>query len=221
MNWPNFGAESLAAWTQRVADVARSLNAPISAKAVAGLCYWIEQLAAWNSKIDLTAARTSDELVDLCVADALVLATHVAEGARAVDVGTGAGAPGLALAILRPDVRVTLVEPLGKRVAFLRAVIGGLGLRTEVLKTRGSGVVPSTFDVAISRATLAPDAWLQLGLQLVHDQGAVGVLLARDLPPQSTEATMTHGHSYDWPLTKVARKLQWYQPVTPSQKHTP
>jgi 16S rRNA (guanine527-N7)-methyltransferase len=85
---------------------------------------WLERLKEWNARIDLTAARSDDELVDLMVADALVLAPHIPADARLIDVGSGAGAPGLALALLRPDLGVTLVEPVGKRSAFLRTVVG-------------------------------------------------------------------------------------------------
>ena len=63
------------------------------------------------------------------LADALRPRAAHPRGARVVDVGTGAGAPGLALALLRPDLRVTLVEPLGKRAAFLRTVLGAVGPR--------------------------------------------------------------------------------------------
>ncbi len=78
------------------------------------IALWLERLEEWNARIDLTAARSREELVDLMVADALVLAPRMPTGARVVDVGTGAGAPGLALALLRADLRVTLVEPLGE-----------------------------------------------------------------------------------------------------------
>ena len=176
-----------------LADVAAELGlAPITE--VAALSTWLDALAEWNAKIDLTAAKDATSLVRLMLADAMVLEPHVAKGARVVDVGTGAGAPGLALAILRPDLRVTLAEPLGKRAAFLRTVIGTLG-RTDVtlLPKRGEALDKAAFDVAISRATLAPEEWLALGRTLVVPGGDVWVFLAEgEAPPgQKSEIAWT------------------------------
>src|SRR4051794_21721280 len=102
-----------------IAGVAAELGLAVDATTPA-LARWLDALAEWNAKIDLTAAKEPHALAWLMLADAMMLAPQVAKGARVVDVGTGAGAPGLALAILRPDLRVTLAEPLGKRAAFLR-----------------------------------------------------------------------------------------------------
>ena len=88
----------------------------VTPAAIPAVQKWLDLLAEWNARMDLTAARTEDERIDLMLADALALAPRIAEGARVVDVGTGAGAPGLALALLRPDLETTLVEPLTKRV---------------------------------------------------------------------------------------------------------
>ena len=173
---------------------------------------WLDLLRTWNRRIDLTAARSDDELLDLMLADAALLARRepaalVPEGAAVVDVGTGAGAPGLALALLRPDLRVTLVEPLVKRVSFLRTVIGTLG-RTdiEVRRERVEDLVeqnPGAWDVAVSRATLAPNAWIPIALRLAP---SAWTLLARDEPPAVPGARMEEDVAYAWPLTGAARR---------------
>ena len=172
-------------WGSYLADVAAELGLAIADSAVAPLSTWLDALVEWNAKIDLTAAKDARALAWLMVSDAMVLAPHVEKDARVVDVGTGAGAPGLALAILRPDLKVTLAEPLGKRAAFLRTVIGLLG-RTDVtlVPKRGDAIEKKAFDVAISRATLAPEEWLALGRTLVAPGGEVWVFLAEgDAPP--------------------------------------
>ena len=117
-------------WRRASSAAAAALGATLDARTASNVGTWLERLEEWNARIDLTAARSPEELVDLMLADALVLAPRIAADARVVDVGTGAGAPGLALALLRPDLRVTLVEPLGKRAAFLRTVIGEAGRPT-------------------------------------------------------------------------------------------
>lgn len=187
-------------WASRIAKVA-----PVEARAA--LEAWLDLVVTWNARIDLTAARDDDELVDLMVADAAALAPRIPEKARVVDVGSGAGAPGLALALLRPDLAVTLVEPLAKRVAFLRTVTGSLP-RTDVTVVRDKGepfadAHPDAFDVALSRATLAPSAWVPLGLRLAPRCWA---LLAKDEPPTVEGAVVGDDVRYAWPLGGAARR---------------
>ncbi len=174
---------------------------------------WLELLCEWNARIDLTAARSGPELVDLMLADALALSAHIPAKARVVDVGTGAGAPGLALALMRPDLSVTLCEPLTKRASFLRTVIGSVG-RTDVtlVAKRGEELPPGTWDEAIARATLPPEAWLALGTKLVKPGGAIWVLLATGEPPASvaSAAKRTLDETYVWPETGVTRRMVRY-----------
>lgn len=169
---------------------------------------WLELLREWNARVDLTAARSEDELRDLMLADAEELAPRLPQRARVVDVGTGAGAPGLALALLRPDLKVTLVEPLAKRAAFLRTVIGSVG-RTDVtlLRERGESLT-GNWDVAVSRATLPPAEWVPLGLRLAP---SVWLLLAKEPPPDVPGAMIAEDHAYVWPRTGAARRLVRYQ----------
>lgn len=182
-----------------------ALGVPEDARAP--VARWLDLLREWNARMDLTAARGEDELYDLMLADALVLAGKIPEGARVVDVGSGAGAPGLALALVRPDLRVTLVEPLAKRVAFLRTVLGTLG-RTDIALVREKGDATAAreadaFDVAISRATLPPPAWIPLGLRLAP---STWTLLARDDAPGVEGARVEEEIAYTWPLTGAARR---------------
>ncbi len=175
---------------------------------------WLDLLAAWNARVDLTAARSARELVDLMVADALVLASRVPRDARVIDVGTGAGAPGLALSILRPDLTMTLVEPLAKRAAFLRTVLGSLPLPHVTLEVaRGEDISTDgtrTFDVALSRATVAPPAWLTIAARLLSPHGSVWVFLAKEPPPSDDAFVSLDDVSYTWPLTGAARRLVRY-----------
>lgn len=195
---------------------ALGLGVRLDAAARAALITWLERLEEWNARIDLTAARSREELVDLMLADALVLAPTLVAGARLVDVGTGAGAPGLAIALLRPDVRVTLVEPLGKRAAFLRTALGAVG-RSDVTIERAHGEALAgrrAWDIAVSRATLGPGAWLDLAVTLAAPGGDVWVLLAKDAAPGSARATRAEEREYTWPLTGAARRAARYRVVS-------
>jgi 16S rRNA (guanine527-N7)-methyltransferase len=185
---------------------------------------WIDEVARWNRRLDLTAARGDRELVDLMLADAVVLASRLVSGVSVVDVGSGAGAPGLPLAALRPDLRLTLVEPMQKRAALLRIVAGRWrnaplrdgGPQVAVVQSRGEQLVADgqRFDVALSRATLQPEEWLRLGAALTAEAGEVWVLLAREPVPQLSGWSAVEEIAYSWPLTAASRRAVRFQRST-------
>jgi len=200
-----------------ISAVARGLQAKLGDDVVARIASWFDLIAVWNAKIDLTAARSAEELSDLMLADALVLARHERHGASVVDVGSGAGGPGVALYLARPDLAVTLVESLQKRVSFLRTVAGHLGASGSrgalgIVRGRGEDLAREgpSFTAAVSRATLAPVEWLALGARLVGPAGAVWVLLAREPPPSLAGFRIDIDERYQWPLTGVDRRALRY-----------
>ena len=197
-----------------IARAAEALDAgDIARPALPTLETWLDLLGTWNARMDLTAARTTESLVDLMVADGLVLAKHVPEEAEVVDVGAGAGAPGLVLAFLRPDLRVTLVEPLGKRASFLRTVLGTVD-RADVRIERRRGDAldqPGPWGVALSRATLPPATWLDLGTKVTRSGAAVWVLVAAEPAPVHAAAALESELSYAWPLTGAPRRAIRYR----------
>jgi 16S rRNA (guanine527-N7)-methyltransferase len=176
---------------------------------VRGLRAWLELLVAWNQKIDLTAARTSEELVDLFLADAAVL--HRARGELAsdgswLDVGSGAGAPGLGMAIFDSSLSMTLVEPNAKRVAFLRQVVGRLQLtRVRVRCARAESLEASAAEEVVARATWSPSEWLEQGTRLTRHR--VWILLAREAWEPPDGYRLEYSREYQWPLTGVPRRV--------------
>jgi 16S rRNA (guanine527-N7)-methyltransferase len=145
------------------------------------------------------------------LADAHLLSQTLPHGARVLDVGTGAGAPGLALALMRPDLAVTLCEPLAKRASFLRTVIGSVGRTDVTLVAKRAEELPlASWDEAVARATLPPEEWLRLGAKLVTPGGGVWVLLATGEPPSLTGATVTLDKRYVWPETNANRRAVRY-----------
>ncbi len=102
----------------------------------------------------------------------------VPAGAAVADVGSGAGLPGLVWAIVRPDLQVTLIEPLLRRSGFLQRAVADLGLsgRVSVVRDRAENLAGSaSWDVVTARAVAPLDRLLGWTLPLVHDEG---VLLA-------------------------------------------
>jgi 16S rRNA (guanine527-N7)-methyltransferase len=125
-----------------------------------------------------------------------------------VDVGSGAGAPGVALAILRADLALTLVEPQQKRVAFLRAVAGTLSQRPlSVERARAEQLAGRSWQVAVSRATFEPAQWLELAAGFASQ---VWLLLARAEPPEVAGWLPVERVSYQWPLGGAPRQAVKY-----------
>jgi 16S rRNA (guanine527-N7)-methyltransferase len=169
---------------------------------------FLDQVVTWNRKVDLTAARSPEELVDLYLADALVIAAN-ARHTSWVDIGTGGGAPGVVLALLRPELQLTLVEPRAKRTAFLRNSLALLGIDSaQVVRARSEELESDGFETAVSRATLPPPEWLVEGARLAREE--VWVLLAQGEPPQHAGWISDCDLRYHWPLTNVARRAVRY-----------
>lgn len=183
---------------------------------VAAFERYAELTASWNERIDLTAARSADELVDLLFADALAIsgALPIAAGESWCDVGSGVGAPGIPLALVAP-MRMQLIEPRDKRVAFLRSTLGTLG-RTDVTvaRSRSDRLADASVDVAVSRATLPPLEWLEEGNRL--SRRAVWLLLAKGEPPPLASERILADVRYQWPLTGVARRAICVGRATPA-----
>lgn len=84
----------------------------------------------------LLGPREVDRLWDRHILNSAAVAELIEDGARAVDIGSGAGLPGLPLAIARPDLEIALVEPMLRRTEFLSEVVGALGLAVDVVRGR-------------------------------------------------------------------------------------
>ncbi len=113
----------------------------------------VGELADWNARFNLTAIRDPAQVVDKHLLDSLAVLGRL-RGLTVADIGSGAGFPGLPLAIADPDRRFTLVESTGKKAKFLRHAAGVLNLpNVEVVQGRAEALKPSqAFDSVISRA---------------------------------------------------------------------
>ncbi|GAC1342231.1 MAG: 16S rRNA (guanine(527)-N(7))-methyltransferase RsmG [Candidatus Dormibacteria bacterium] len=146
------------------------------------LTRYLDELERWNATLNLTrvarpdaAARHLHDVLQLLSVSPPPL------GARCVDVGSGAGIPGLPLAVLRPDLRMTLLEKDRRKCGFLTFMAGVLelsGVEVVTQRAEAAGHDPSrreSYDVAVSRATAAAPALCELCLPLLR---CGGVLLA-------------------------------------------
>ncbi len=152
---------------------------------------YAQLLVEWNQKMNLTAIVEPDDIVLKHFADSLTALPLLPqrEGITLVDVGTGAGFPAVALAIARPDLRVTLLDSLNKRLLFLQEVCRELGLSAQTVHARAEegGRDPSLrerFDVATARAVAALPVLSEYCLPFVKTGG---VFLAMKGPESDEE----------------------------------
>lgn len=193
-------------------DAVLRLRANWNEGAEGRLLEYLDSLVTWGKRHDLHAARSADELVDLSLPDAWMLACFADDGSSWADIGTGAGAPGLPLKLLRPDLNVTLVEPRTKRVAFLRTVVGKVDAGPiPVLRKRSDELVVKSFDAVVSRAVLAPRPWLEHGATLARRD--VWILVAQADAPSLDGYACDVDVTYEWPLTRVTRRVLRYRAV--------
>jgi 16S rRNA (guanine527-N7)-methyltransferase len=120
-----------------LADGANSIGLSLSPSQREQLLTYIELLQQWNQVYNLTAIREPHAMLIQHVLDSLAvwpaLVSHAADAHRSIrhlaDIGTGAGVPGIVLAVVQPDLALELIEPVGKKAAFLEKAVGALGLR--------------------------------------------------------------------------------------------
>jgi 16S rRNA (guanine527-N7)-methyltransferase len=166
-------------------------------------------LLTWTARINLTGAVSLDDLAAEHLPDSFALASRLGDAGalQVLDVGSGGGLPALPLAILCPNLSLRLLEPIAKKAAFLRTAMRELGLspRVTVDSKRAQTLVPATFDVALSRATLPPKAWLSLAVDLVRPGGRVFLLASAAADWSSPPPGLTV--SGQWPYLQERRWL--------------
>lgn len=153
-------------------------------------------LVEWNQKMNLTGITEPEEIVRKHFVDSLSLlgCVDMKENACVIDVGTGAGFPGVPLLIARPDLKVTLLDSLRKRLTFLEAVLDEIGLSAQLVHSRSeeAGRDPSyreQFDYATARAVAALPVLAEYCLPFVREDGSFIVMKGRDSAEEQAAAT--------------------------------
>ena len=186
----------------------------------------------------LVGPREADRLWDRHILNSAVVAEAIEPGARVVDIGSGAGLPGIPVAIARPDLRVTLVEPMLRRTAFLTEVATELGLAVTVLRGRAEdkNVVDAVAgsDVVLSRAVAGLDKLTRWSLPLLRPGGRMLALKGERADDEVAEhrAAMTKlgavdirvlrcGSDYLNPPTTVVEAVRSEQRPAPRARRAP
>ena len=171
------------------------MGIPMSQGQVEQFNTYHEMLVEANARMNLTRVPEDPaEAVDRNYLDCIApLAGGFPAANTAVDVGSGAGFPGIPLAIMLPDIRFTLVDALGKRVDFLKTVIDRLGLNAEALHLRAEDAarrddLREGFDLAVARAVAPMNALCEYTLPLVRVGGRMMALKGPGLDEELARA---------------------------------
>lgn len=165
---------------ERVAELLIPFAADLPHGIPEKLAEYLDLLLKWNARTNLTAIRDPEEIVQRHFGESLfagrMLAERLAAGASVLDFGSGAGFPGIPMALLQPMWRVTLAESQGKKASFLREAKRKLGLaNVEVWGERADRLPPgSRFDAVALRAVDDPERALAEAREFV---GAGGLLV--------------------------------------------
>jgi 16S rRNA (guanine527-N7)-methyltransferase len=175
------GRDSLAAL---LVKAAADLGVALSEAQVERFLDYLGELRTWSAKVNLTAIREPRDIILKHFADSLALLPHLARCASLLDVGSGAGLPGLALKIARPDLRLISVEARRRKVSFQEHVVRRLDLAdVEVIWGRlepGSALLPEgAVDCAVSRALALPD-FLTAAAPFVRPGGLLVAMRGRE-----------------------------------------
>lgn len=134
-------------------------------------------LAEWNEKMNLTAITDPAAVARKHFADSLAALPYLKSGMKVIDVGTGAGFPGVPLLIMEPGLELTLADSLNKRLTFLDALLKELGLQAELVHGRAEDLGQNRlyreqFDAALSRAVASLPVLLEFTTPFVKVAGS-------------------------------------------------
>lgn len=164
---------------------------------------YLELLLKWNAKINLTAIESPEECVTRHFGESLYLTQWIDVGGRLLDIGSGAGFPGLVLKLVNPSLSVTLLEPIAKKRAFLKEVarvcdLGPVVVRGERLEDFAQTLSAPRFDLATARAVGGLEQLVPQAVRCLNPRGMLCLWL---------------GHAQAAELRQIQPRLDWRPPM--------
>ncbi len=158
---------------------AEQIGITLTSQVVENYLFYIKELKKWNQRINLTSLTTDRDIAVKHFLDSLTIVPFLQGAARALDIGTGAGFPGLPLKIFAPDCEMLLLESSQKKCSFLRHIVRGLKLAgVEIVQGRAEDKkmierYGNSFDLVLSRALADLPTSLQLALPYAKRGGRI------------------------------------------------
>jgi 16S rRNA (guanine527-N7)-methyltransferase len=209
----------------RLEQGARALGAPLGEGVASRLLELRDELLRWNRKVNLTSITAPEEVLEKHFLDSLAVLPELGNATTLLDLGAGAGFPGLPLRIARPDLSVTLVDSVGKKVAFMKHMIARLGLRpgARAVHVRAAGQPEreglQQASVVICRAFLDVGDWLPLASHYLCEDGRALAMLGKAPPEAELQAaaaaaglTLGSLRRYELPFSRSERAVAVFFP---------
>ena len=172
---------------------------------------YAEMLATWGIERGLIGPKEGERIWERHIANCIPVTTLIPQGASVVDIGSGAGLPGIVIALARPDTEVTLVEPLQRRVDFLNEVVAELALPITVIRGKAE-TARGAFDVVTSRAVAPLPKLLPMVRHLIKSGGSL-LAIKGESAQSEIDATQLNKqkailHTLELPDFEVARVIE-------------
>lgn len=179
---------------EKMQEKSKDLDIHFSVEQLEQFFEYMKLLIEWNEKMNLTAITDPDEIIFKHFIDSITILKEIKDNFKLVDVGTGAGFPGIPLSIMNPTLKITLVDSLNKRLIFLQEVVKELKLENiEIIHARAEELGQNKeyremFDVATSRAVANLSTLSEYLIPLVKINGKVISMKASGAQNEINEA---------------------------------
>jgi 16S rRNA (guanine527-N7)-methyltransferase len=191
---------------------------PVPQDALPRLERYADRLLAWNRKVNLTTITDPAAIAEKHLVDSLLLLPLLGEARTLLDIGAGAGLPGVPLACVRTSLEVTCCDSVAKKVAFVKAVAAELDLPVRAFAVRADGDpdrerLPRA-DAVVSRALADPERWVPLGARYLAPGGTLFAMLGRDVDPallaaagEGSGLALVDVSRFELPISRSARAI--------------
>lgn len=181
-----------------------ALGQTVGAPEIRQFAALLVELEHWSDKINLTAIRDIGDMISGHLLDSLTVRPFL-HGSRIIDIGTGAGFPGLPLAIVEPARSFVLLDGNGKKINFVKHIVAKLGLRNvDALKVRAEDYAPArAFDTVVARALATIPRIIEIGGHLTAQKGVLLALKGR-YPDEELELADKQCDPWSWSVERVS-----------------
>jgi len=172
---------------------------PLEPEVVEKFEIYLSLIVRWNARLNLTSLRTEDAIISNHLAESIACAMSIPTGVRALlDFGSGAGLPGIPIALCRPEIAVTLAESQGKKAAFLQEAARVLGIGVKVHSGRAE-TLRATFDCVTLRAVDKMPKAVSAATPLIARGGWLALMTTETRVDALKKAA---GDGFDWTIQR-------------------
>jgi 16S rRNA (guanine527-N7)-methyltransferase len=209
-----------AQFAARLQEGAEGLGVSLPGDVAAGLWRFQEELLKWNARVNLTAITAPEEVLEKHFLDSLAVLPEVAGAATVLDLGAGAGFPGIPLRLALPGMSLTLADAVAKKVGFLKQALAVLRLApgSRALHVRAEGKPDAEglprADAVVSRALMEFGAWARLGREYLAPGGRLVAMVGQPLAREEAERLsadaglrLTAAREYRLPFSGASRQV--------------